>query len=250
MGRRTETPLRAHHAAPGRPAIRTSQPARVAPGGPAPPIYEKLIEELRDELSEVQEEPVPVFPFGYDWRIPLESTEKRLAAFVCEVIDRTRLVKHHRSDSEFCKDPTVNLIGHSMGGLIIAGCVERYCGMWVDKVVTLASPFQARTRQSSGSLPARASSGRPAGHGSERMASPASTVKRARAQGGKRWRTNAIPVEIRGAAQPLGRARRTRQRRHRAPSPARFRLSSTNRAWCVSLPGVREWNPPLDLTRR
>ena len=130
------------------------EPARVAHGGPFPLIYEDLIAELRDALSEDQEGPVPVFPFGYDWRMPLFQTEKRLASFVCEVIDRTLLLRHYRNSS-YPDNPNVSLIGHSMGGLIIAGYIQR-CheegfvreregtskAFSVNKVVTLASPFR------------------------------------------------------------------------------------------------------------
>ena len=118
------------------------EPARVAPHGPFPLIYEDLVEELRDGLSEDIGAPVPVFPFGYDWRMPLDHTEERLAAFVDEVIDRTLLMHHYRNDSGYREHPKVTLIGHSMGGLIIAGYIERHTGAKVDKVVTLASPFQ------------------------------------------------------------------------------------------------------------
>ena len=118
------------------------EPARVAPHGPFPLIYEDLIEELRDGLSEDAGAPVPVFPFGYDWRMPLDHTEERLAAFVDEVIDRTLLMHHYRNDNGYREHPKVTLIGHSMGGLIIAGYIERHTGTKVDKVVTLASPFQ------------------------------------------------------------------------------------------------------------
>ncbi|GEM_PF-293332 len=128
------------------------EPARVMPRGPFPLIYENLIEELRDGLSEDQPGPVPVFPFGYDWRMPLNWTEQRLAAFVREVIDRTLLMRHYRNDEAFRNDPTVSLIGHSMGGLIIAGYVESLVagrirsptgsGALVDKVVTLGTPFR------------------------------------------------------------------------------------------------------------
>ena len=118
------------------------EPARVAPHGPFPLIYEDLIEELRDGLSEDAGAPVPVFPFGYDWRMPLDHTEERLAAFVDEVIDRTLLMHHYRNDKGYREHPRVTLIGHSMGGLIIAGYIERHTGAKVDKVVTLASPFQ------------------------------------------------------------------------------------------------------------
>ena len=118
------------------------EPARVKPGGPFPLVYGELVEELRDGLSEGRAGPVPVFPFGYDWRMPLDLTEARLDAFVREVIDRTLLMPLYRADPDFAANPTVTLIGHSMGGLIIAGYLERYSAGLVDKVVTLATPFQ------------------------------------------------------------------------------------------------------------
>ena len=85
------------------------EPARVSPRGPLPLIYEDLIEELRDELAEHLSGPVPVFPFGYDWRMPLDWTEGRLAAFVAEVIDRTSLLRHYR-DVGYASSPMVTLI--------------------------------------------------------------------------------------------------------------------------------------------
>lgn len=124
------------------PPYELREPARVAPHGPFPLIYEDLVEELRDGLSDHAGAPVPVFPFGYDWRMPLDLTEERLAAFVDEVIDRTLLIRHYRDDPAFRDHPTVTLIGHSMGGLIIAGYVERHTGRRVHKVVTLATPFR------------------------------------------------------------------------------------------------------------
>lgn len=128
------------------------EPARVMPRGPFPLVYEDLIDELRDGLSEDQTGPVPVFPFGYDWRMPLDWTEERLAAFVREVIERTLLMRHYRDDEAFRANPTVSLIGHSMGGLIIAGYIECLAaghvksptggGAPVNKVVTLGTPFR------------------------------------------------------------------------------------------------------------
>ena len=85
---------------------------------------------------------MPVFPFGYDWRMPLDRTEKQLAGFVQQVIDRTLLLRTYRDDEAYTANPTVSLIGHSMGGLIIAGYLERSSGGCVDKVVTLGTPFQ------------------------------------------------------------------------------------------------------------
>ena len=125
-----------------RPPYELHEPARVAPHGPFPLIYEDLIEELRDGLSEDHPGPVPVFPFGYDWRMPLDHTEQLLAAFVEEVIDRTLLLPHYRNDSGYRDHPAVSLIGHSMGGLVIAGYIQRRGSRRVDRVVTIASPFQ------------------------------------------------------------------------------------------------------------
>lgn len=117
------------------------EPARVSRRGPLPLIYEELIEELRDELAEHLSGPVPVFPFGYDWRMPLEWTEERLSAFVAEVIDRTSLLRHYR-DVGYASSPMVTLIGHSMGGLLIAGYLERHGAGLIDRVVTIAAPFR------------------------------------------------------------------------------------------------------------
>ncbi len=117
------------------------QPALVRPGQLYEIAYEELIEELRYNLSDSPDEPVPVFPFGYDWRQPLEAVEHELAAFVEEVIARTRLLRHY-ARADYGAAPKVNLVGHSMGGLVIAGYIERFGAASVDKVATLASPFQ------------------------------------------------------------------------------------------------------------
>lgn len=118
------------------------EPARVVHGGPFALVYEDLVEELRDGLADDAGTPIPVFPFGYDWRMPLDHTEERLAAFVDEVIDRTLLMRPYRQADTYREHPRVTLIGHSMGGLIIAGYIQRHSGARVDKVVTLATPFQ------------------------------------------------------------------------------------------------------------
>jgi pimeloyl-ACP methyl ester carboxylesterase len=118
------------------------EPARVAFGQIFEVAYKELIEELRHNLSTKQDRPVPVFPFGYDWRQPIETVELQLAAFIDEVIARTKLLKHYDSE-DYGADPKVNLVGHSMGGLIIAGYLQaRGADKLVHKVATLATPFQ------------------------------------------------------------------------------------------------------------
>lgn len=84
---------------------------------------------------------MPVYPFGYDWRHPLTLIEEWLDAFIDEVIERTKLMRHYHDDG-YGDDPKVNLVGHSMGGLVIAGYIERFGGAKVNKVASLASPFR------------------------------------------------------------------------------------------------------------
>src|SRR2546425_2076915 len=82
-------------------------------------VYAEFIEELRHNLSPQSDQPVPVFPFAYDWRQPLEVIENTLADFVDEVIARTKLLRHYHAAG--FGGPTfpaqVNLAAHSMGGL-------------------------------------------------------------------------------------------------------------------------------------
>ncbi len=119
------------------------EPARVQPDQLFEVVYKELIDELRHNLSPTQDQPVPVFPFAYDWRQPLKDTELQLKAFVDEVIARTRLLKHYDADAAWKAAPRVNLVGHSMGGLVIAGYLEHYKGAaQVGKVATLAAPFR------------------------------------------------------------------------------------------------------------
>jgi len=125
---------------PDNPRYEAQQPAVVRPDQLYEIAYEELIEELRYNLSERPEEPVPVFPFGYDWRHPLGIIEETLDAFIDEVIERTRLLRHYHRD-KYGDAPKVNLVGHSMGGLVIAGYIERNGGAKIDKVASLATPF-------------------------------------------------------------------------------------------------------------
>lgn len=124
----------------------SSQPARVQPDQIYEVCYRELIEELRHNLSPKADMAVPVYPFGYDWRQPLETIEAQLEAFIEEVINRTRLLRHY-SENGYDQDARVNLVGHSMGGLIIAGCIERMAKnetaqTKIGKIATLASPFK------------------------------------------------------------------------------------------------------------
>lgn len=100
-----------------------------------------MVEELRYDLSLSPDKPVPVFPFAYDWRYPLDRIELELEIFIDDVIQRTKLLQHYHSE-KYGDDPKVCLVGHSMGGLVIAGYLDRYGGEKVDKIVSIASPFR------------------------------------------------------------------------------------------------------------
>lgn len=115
-------------------SIRTDEIFRVA--------YEELIEELREELSDVAgRQEVPVFPFSYDWRQPLEEIQHSLRIFIEEVVNRCSLLPHYQE--QYGNNIKVNLIGHSMGGLVIARCLsDQSDPVPVNKVATLAAPFQ------------------------------------------------------------------------------------------------------------
>lgn len=123
-------------------AYETIEPARLAADQVLEVCYKELIEELRHNLREDPDSSIPVFPFAYDWRMPLDATAARLGVFVTEVIERTKLLRHYQKEP-WLKKPVVNLVGHSMGGLVItrylaaAGKNAR-----VARVATLATPFQ------------------------------------------------------------------------------------------------------------
>jgi pimeloyl-ACP methyl ester carboxylesterase len=127
---------------PDDPRFEAMEPARVRADGIFEIAYKEIIQELRYNLCPTEEELVPVFPFAYDWRLPLEIVERQFAAFIDEVIDRTKLIRHYAANG-YRENPTVNLIGHSMGGLIIAGYLDTYKKeARVSKVVTMGTPYK------------------------------------------------------------------------------------------------------------
>lgn len=137
---------------PDNPEYEAREPAVIRPGQLYEIAYKELIEELRYNLSPNPDQDVPVYPFGYDWRKPLEMVEAELDVFIDEVIERTALTRHYYKDG-YEKRRTVTLIGHSMGGLVIAGFLQSTRGFRrprrktcpdhkVSKVISLASPFR------------------------------------------------------------------------------------------------------------
>lgn len=113
------------------------EPAHVV-AGQVFPIYSDLIRALRHELSIRADQPTPVFAFPYDWRMDIRATATKLGRFVDEVIARTKLLKHYAR----AEDLSVDLVGHSMGGLVITEYLsQRRRGSGVEKVVTIGTPY-------------------------------------------------------------------------------------------------------------
>jgi pimeloyl-ACP methyl ester carboxylesterase len=127
---------------PDDPRYEAKQPSRVVGDRVFRLVYGEFVEELRHNLSPKPNVPVPVFPFGYDWRQPIELTAARLAGFIDEVIARTVLLPQY-DKAGYADAPKVNLVGHSMGGLVIAEYLaQARGGHRAAKIATLGSPFR------------------------------------------------------------------------------------------------------------
>lgn len=113
------------------------EPAHVRPGQLFF-IYDDLIKALRYELSERADRPTPVFAYPYDWRMNVRQSGYKLGAFVDEVLARTRLLRHYAD----AKSLQVDLVGHSMGGLVICEYLSQFGGKSrVGKVATIGTPW-------------------------------------------------------------------------------------------------------------
>lgn len=114
------------------------EPAHVVPRELFP-IYDDLIQALRHELSPRADRPTPVFAFPYDWRMDITATAKLLGAFIDEVIARTRLLHHYARADRL----QVDLVGHSMGGLLITEYLSQFASRSrAAKVVTIGTPYK------------------------------------------------------------------------------------------------------------
>lgn len=126
------------------------EPAQVRPVEPFAIPYQEMARELRHDLTADPDRPRPVFLFPYDWRQPLGVTVDALASFLREVAGRTALLRHYHQDG-YGEVPSVDLVGHSMGGLVAAGYLARIAEGRADgtaeplvpvrRVVSLGTPF-------------------------------------------------------------------------------------------------------------
>ncbi len=106
-----------------------------------------MVEALRYDLSPKKDRPTPVFGFGYDWRRDCTRTAAQLGAFIDEVLARTSLLPHYQG----AEPSEVDLVGHSMGGLIIAAYLasiqeqqknDSKLKSRVRRVITIGTPFR------------------------------------------------------------------------------------------------------------
>ena len=124
------------------------EPALVRAVQPFGVVYEDLVDALRYDLTARADRPTPVFLFGYDWRQDCRATAVQLEAFIDETLERTRLLPHYRTrDGAPLDGMRVDLVAHSMGGLVVADCLARLAKTAAGKrkvrrVVTMATPFQ------------------------------------------------------------------------------------------------------------
>lgn len=117
-------------------------PAQVRPEQMFSVAYKEMILDLRHDLSQQADRPVPVHGFNYDWRQPLEITQGQLAAFIEEVTNKTALLSHYYADN-YGQRRQVNLVGHSMGGIVVAGYLADVgAAAPVQRVATIAAPFK------------------------------------------------------------------------------------------------------------
>ncbi len=115
-----------------------AEPALVRPGRLFVLGYGPLLRALRHDLTERADRPTPVFPFPYDWRRDLAASGRDLGRFIAEALDRTALLRHYGGGD----DLEVDLVGHSLGGLVIAEHLAAGVGARVGKVATLGTPFR------------------------------------------------------------------------------------------------------------
>lgn len=124
---------------PDDPRYEAVGPSRVAARSLLSMIYEDLVAALRHDLSPSPDKPTPVYAFSYDWRQDCRRSADQLGAFIDEVLARAALLPHYATDPP----DRVDLVGHSMGGLLIAHLLRaKGLAARVRRVVTLGTPFQ------------------------------------------------------------------------------------------------------------
>ena len=120
---------------------KTITPARLAAINAFYLPYEDLVEALKTNVG-FPDDPAPVFPIAYDWRLDTLSTVPVLQGFIAEVLRIVAKLPAYKPSP-----PTkVDIVAHSYGGLVTARylrwCQQEKVPSKVRKVVTIATPFR------------------------------------------------------------------------------------------------------------
>ncbi|MEM9218397.1 MAG: CHAT domain-containing protein [Cyanobacteria bacterium P01_F01_bin.150] len=81
----------------------------VTPNGLVEMAYEPLYKRLKDEYH--------VIPFGFDWRLPIQSSAEQLASNIREVFEAN-------------PSRSIRIIAHSMGGLVARTAIANNTDLW------------------------------------------------------------------------------------------------------------------------
>ena len=90
--------------------------------------YFKARNYLLDRTAELQAPPgTNLFCFTYDWRKSIPWNGEKLSAFISQVMKWTNSSK-------------VNIVAHSMGGLVTKSCVREFNPERIDKIIFIGTP--------------------------------------------------------------------------------------------------------------
>ena len=122
---------------------RTITPARLAAISAFFLPYEDLVEALKVNVGST-DDPAPVFPIAYDWRLDSRSLVPVLGRFIDEVL----LIVGKLPQYKQAPPSKVDIVAHSYGGLVTSRYLH-WCQTQkpavpskVRKVVTIATPFR------------------------------------------------------------------------------------------------------------
>lgn len=90
-------------------------------------VYDGLIQTLRNAGYEDDGENKNLFIFNYDWRQPIETTADQFSDYIENVVNPSPETK-------------IDLIGHSLGGMVARTYAQKNSNHQIDQLVTLGSP--------------------------------------------------------------------------------------------------------------
>lgn len=91
--------------------------------------YDGLVQTLKNAGYENSGENQNLFIFNYDWRQQIETTANRLGNYIENTVDPPTGTK-------------IDLIGHSLGGMVARTYIQKNSDHQIDQLVTLGSPHK------------------------------------------------------------------------------------------------------------